>query len=77
VIPYLAGVTFDYSQMGEGPKITETVAQGALNGTFFDASHITQWAQAPAKFDLHDPQGKQAQGYLTDYVINTALYSGW
>jgi hypothetical protein len=63
--------------MGEGPKISETVAQGGINGTFFDANKITKWANGPVKFDLHDPKGKMAQGYLTDYVVNTALYSGW
>jgi len=77
IIPYLAGVTFDYSQMGEGPKISETVFQGGLNGTFFDASHETKMAEGPVSFALHNPKGKQAQAYLTDYVVNTALYSGW
>lgn len=77
VIPYLAGVTFDYGQMGDGLKISETVAQGNINGTFFDANKITKWAQGPASFNAHDPKGKQAQGYVTQYMLNTALYSGW
>lgn len=76
-IPYLAGVTFDYAQMGQGPKITDGVFQAGLNGTFFDMNETTASQYHPAQFALHDPKGKQLQAYITDYVLNTAFSSGF
>lgn len=70
-------MTFDYAQMGKGPEISDTVAQAGLNGTFFDANHVSKWSPGPATFALHDPAGKMAQAYLTQYAINTALESGF
>lgn len=63
--------------MGKGPEISETVFQGGVNGTFFDANHMKTWDTPPATFALHDPKGKDGQFYLTQYSINTALESGW
>jgi len=68
-IPYLGGVTADYAQVG-GPQFTAgSIFQMGVNGTFFDSQHIKAPTGAPAAFALHDPKGKDAQGYLTDYTI--------
>lgn len=48
-----------------------------VNGTFFDAQHEKTPSGTPASFTLHDPKGKDAQAYLTDYTISTALESGY
>lgn len=48
-----------------------------VNGTFFDANHPKMPSVAPATFALHDPKGKSAQLYITDYTINSALDSGF
>jgi len=78
VIPYLAGVTFDYAQMGKGIQVTsDGVATMGLNGTFFDAEDLKPSTFTPAAFALRDPKGKDFQGYLTDYVLNTAFQSGF
>lgn len=78
-IPYLAGVTFDYSQYNGGVKVSSdgSLAQAALNGTFFDIQSPETYTIEPAQFPVHNPDGKSAQGYLTDYVVNTLLKSGF
>ena len=48
-----------------------------LNGTFFDAEDLKPSTFTPAAFALRDPKGKDFQGYLTDYVLNTAFQSGF
>jgi hypothetical protein len=57
-IPYLAGVTFDFAQLGAGPKISDTQFNMNLNGTFFDAEDIVVPAEKPATFDSTDLKGK-------------------
>jgi hypothetical protein len=78
VIPYLAGVTFDFAQMAGGPQISaDQVFSMQLNGTFFDAAEVKASAYTPAAFSVRDPNGKMFQGYLTDYMLNTAFESGF
>jgi hypothetical protein len=78
VIPYLAGVTFDYAQMAGGPMISsDGVFSMVLNGTFFDAEDVKKSAYTPATWAPRDPTGKDFQGYLTDYTLNTAFESGF
>lgn len=77
VIPFLAGVTADYAQVG-GPQFTESsIFQMGVNGTFFDAKHAKMPASPPATFALHDPKGKTAQIFATEYTVNSALDSGF
>jgi hypothetical protein len=72
-IPYLADVTVDYGQMVSGPVVTsDSVLEMALNGTFFDQGKPLS-TLTPAVFPLRNPTGKAAQGYVTDYVVNTVL----
>lgn len=76
-IPYLGGVTVDYAQIG-GPQFTQDqVFQMGMNGTFFDSQHLHAPTGEPATYALHDPQGLDAQGYLTDFTVNSALESGF
>jgi hypothetical protein len=78
VIPYLAGVTFDYAQMAGGPQISaDQVFSMVLNGTFFDAEDVKPSAYTPATWASRDPNGKMFQGFLTDYTLNTAFESGF
>ena len=78
VIPYLAGVTFDFAQMAGGPQIsTDGVFSMVVNGTFFDGEDVKPSAYTPAAWSPRDPKGKQFQGYLTDYTLNTAFESGF
>lgn len=71
-IPYLAGVTFDFSQLMGGPTVTsDKVLQMALDGTFYDANAPETYSITPAAFDLFNKSGKSFQGHLTDYVANT------
>lgn len=63
--------------MNQGPKINNGVFNVAFNGTFFDIDKIHAPTVHPATFDTHDPKGKQLQGYLTDYVLNTMFSSGF
>jgi len=77
VIPYLAGVTFDFAQMGKGPVVAGGVLQAGLNGTFFNSNKVQASAYTPAAFALRDAKGKQFQAYLTDYFLNTAFESGF
>jgi len=78
LIPYLAGVTFDFAQMAGGPQIsTDQVFSMVVNGTFFDAEDVKPSAYTPATWSPRDPKGKQFQGYLTDYTLNTAFESGF
>jgi hypothetical protein len=77
-IPYLAGVTFDYGQMNDGIKISsDKILSGALNGTFFDANKVQASKYAPTPFKVRDPNGKMLQAYMSDYVLNTILESGF
>jgi hypothetical protein len=78
-IPYLAGVTFDYSQYNGGPQIASDGSMGqiALNGTFWDIQKPETYSIEPTAFPVHNPAGKSLQGYLTDYVVNTMLQSGF
>lgn len=77
-IPYLAGVTFDYAQMGEGPQVSaDGILSGALNGTFFDAEEVQASKYAPAAFKVRDPTGKMLQAYVSDFVLNTAFEAGF
>jgi len=76
-IPYLAGLTADYAQVG-GPEFTaQKIFQMGLNGTFFDAQQAEQPTTTPASFALRDPKGKDAQFFLTEYTIKTALDSSF
>jgi len=78
LIPYLAGVTFDFAQMAGGPQIsTDGVFSMVVNGTFFDAEDVKPSAYTPAAWSPRDPNGKMFQGYLTDYTLNTAFESGF
>jgi hypothetical protein len=57
-IPFLAGVTFDYAQLAQGPMISDTVFNMDLNGTFFDAQDVEVPAFTPAAFNSKDLKGK-------------------
>jgi hypothetical protein len=71
-IPYLAGVTFDYSQYSGGPTITDkNVFEIAMDGTFTDANIPETYTITPSAFPLRDAAGKTFQGHITDYVLNT------
>ena len=79
VIPYLAGVTFDYAQMA-GPVVeADGTLEMTLNGTFFDADQAAPcpFPYFPAAFNVRNPAGKDIQTYMTDYTINTALLAGF
>lgn len=78
-IPYLAGTTFDYSQMAGGAVISADGSMGQLqlNGTFFDMNKPESYTIEPVVFPVHNPNGKSFQAYLTDYVVNTLLQSGF
>lgn len=76
-IPYLSGVTADYAQIG-GPQFTSgQFFQMGVNGTFFDADDIHKISDPKATFALRDANGKEAQAYLTEYTINSALDAGY
>jgi hypothetical protein len=77
-IPYLAGVTFDFSQMLGGPKVTtDNIFELAMDGTFFDINNPETYSFDPAAFPLRDTAGRSLQAYLTDYVVNTNLISAF
>lgn len=77
-IPYFAGVTADYAQMGAGPSVTaDNVFTMGLNGTFFDQEDIEATKFTKAVFPLRDPKSKELQLYCTDFVLNTAFESGF
>lgn len=63
--------------MTSGPVIQDDVFSMSLNGTFFDAEKVQASEYSPVEFTVHDPAGKNLQGYLTDYVLNTAFESGF
>lgn len=48
-----------------------------VNGTFFDSNHLQAPSTTPAAFNIRDPKGKDAQAYLTEYTIVTALESAF
>ena len=48
-----------------------------VNGTFFDAKHPSMPATPPATFALHDPKGKAAQLFATEYTVNSLFASGF
>lgn len=48
-----------------------------LNGTFFDSKNVKRASGSPATYALRNPKGKDAQLYLTDYTINSAVESGF
>lgn len=77
-IPYLAGVTADYGEMAGGPQVsTDKVFSMQVNGTFFDQTHLKTPTTKPAAFNIRDPKGSPAQGFLTQYVLNTLFTSGY
>lgn len=49
----------------------------ALNGTFFDATSPSMPAEGPVAFPARNPNGKSAQGFVSDYVLNTAFEAGF
>lgn len=76
-IPFLSGVTADYAQLN-GPTFTsDNVFQMGVNGTFFDAQDVQKPKVVPATFALRDASGKDAQAYLTDYTVVTALQASY
>jgi len=78
MIPYLAGVTIDYSQFNNGPQVTaDKVLEMTLNGTFFDADKPESSTFTPTVFPVRNPEGKSFQGYMTEYFVNTGLESGF
>lgn len=73
-IPYLAGTTFDFSQMKGGPTVTSNqVLEVVMDGTFYDANAPEVYSITPAAFEVRNPNGKTFQAYLTDYVLNTNM----
>uniref|UniRef100_A0A7S3MZ80 Uncharacterized protein n=1 Tax=Strombidium inclinatum TaxID=197538 RepID=A0A7S3MZ80_9SPIT len=78
MIPYLAGVTLDVAQIGSGVTVSpDGYAYEEVNATFFNAEKVAASAFTPATFAVRDPAGKDFQGYLTDYVLNTAFEAGF
>jgi len=64
--------------MQEGGFITDgNVGSVAVNGTFWDINAPEHYAEVPAAFPSHNPKGKSFQVYLTNYVANTLLQSGY
>ena len=60
------------------PVVTaDQVFEITMNGTFFDTVHSEPNPYSPAAFSPRDPAGKDFQGYLTDYVVNTGLMSAF
>jgi len=78
-IPYLAGVTLDYSQYDGGITVAKDGSdiQFANSAMFFDLNKPEHYSFQPVQFPLHNPSGKDAQVYLADYVVNTMLQSGF
>lgn len=78
-IPYLAGVTFDYAQLGQGIFVQSdsSYAQATLNATFFDMNAPESYTEEPVAFPLRNPNGKSAQVYISEYTANTLLKSGF
>lgn len=75
-IPYLAGVTFDFAEVVP-LKVENGYLEGAVNGTFFNIEKPVPSAYSPVAFPLRDAAGKDFQGFLTDYVLNTLFESGF
>jgi hypothetical protein len=74
-IPFLGGVTVDFDQYNGGVKVASDASWigGSVNGTFFDANKVEHYTFEPAAFNIRNPAGKSAQGYIADYVTNTLL----
>lgn len=77
-IPYLAGVTFDYGQLNEGPVVSADPALLiSFNGTFFDSENLKASGYSPVAVDQRDASGKKFQAFLTDYTLNTLFEAGY
>jgi len=58
-IPYLAGVTLDFAQMGSGVTVSsDGYIYDNINGTFFDSHKVAASSFYPTAFNVRDPAGK-------------------
>lgn len=77
-VPQLGGITADISQMNGGPTFTkERFFQMGVNGTFFDSQQFPERTFDPSTFPLRDPNGTDAQFYLSDYTLHSIMQAGY
>jgi hypothetical protein len=77
-IPYLAGVTADYAQYGSGATFTaDNIFEMSVLGYFYNKNSDVPSKYTPVAFPVRDPNGQAAQGYLSEYTLNTLLESGY
>merc|ERR1712127_427852 len=77
-IPYLAGVTGDYAQYGTGAQFTEdNIFEMSVLGYFFNKNSATPSKYTPVAMPTRLADGQAAQGYLSEYTVNTLLEAGF
>lgn len=77
-IPYLAGVTADYAQFGKGATFTpDNIFEMSVLGYFYDKNHNVPSKYTPVAMPVRDPKGQSAQGFLTEYTLNTLMEAGF
>jgi hypothetical protein len=59
MIPYVFGVTADYSQMGKGATVTsDNIFEMSVNGTFFNPKDVKPSKYTPVTFPVRKSSGK-------------------
>merc|ERR1712195_153063 len=73
-IPYLAGVTADYAQYGKGATFTaDNIFEMSVAGKFYNKNVATPSTYSPVAFPARTVGGESAQGFLSEYTVNTLL----
>merc|ERR1712166_936901 len=73
-IPYLAGVTADYAQYGKGATFTaDNIFEMSVAGKFYNENVATPSTYSPVAFPARTVGGESAQGFLSEYTVNTLL----
>merc|ERR1712127_659953 len=77
-IPYLAGVTGDYAQYGKGAQFTaDNIFEMSVLGYFFNKNSATPSKYTPVAMPVRDAAGQSAQGFFSEYTLNTLLEAGF
>jgi len=77
-IPYLAGVTADYSQYGKGATFTsDNNFEMSVIGEFYNNKKSTPSTYKPVAMPVRESAGQAAQGSLSAFTLNTLLEAGF
>lgn len=77
-LPDIGNLTLDYAQIGHSPFVTtDKIFELNINGTTFDPHHLHNTGIQPVDLPVFNTSGKSAQGYVSEYTLNTTLQAAF